>query len=152
PLIVPWITLNFGWRWTFIVTGLIGTIWILAWLALYKRAQEHPKVSSQELALIESDPPDPKVKISWGRLAGYKATWAYIVGTLLTPPFWCFYLFGAPDFFEKRFPLDLKNIGPPLIAVYLLADIGSVGGGWLSSSLIKKGWTIGKARKTALLI
>ncbi len=151
PLIVPWLALNFGWRSAFLLTGGIGFLWIVWWALAYRRPTEHKGVSADELATIQSDAPDPVRRASWGRLACYRATWAFIVGTLLTSPIWWFYLYWAPDFFSKRFGLDMKTIGPPLIVVYVLADVGSVGGGWLSSALIKKGWDVGAGRKAALL-
>jgi ACS family hexuronate transporter-like MFS transporter len=152
PIIVPWLAIQWGWPSAFIVTGLLGLLWIGLWVTGYKKPSEHPRVNASELALIESDPPDPDIKVSWLSLTRYRATWAFVAGMALTAPFWWFYLYWGPDFFSKRFHLDMKNIGWPLVAVYVMADLGSIAGGWLSSSMIKRGHSVGKARKTALLI
>ncbi|QQS45578.1 MAG: MFS transporter [Acidobacteriota bacterium] len=149
---VPWLTINFGWKWAFIVTGLIGFLWLVAWLIIYRRPEEHPKLSSEELAHIQSDPPDPEVHIPWARLFPHRQTWAFAVGKFMTDPIWWVYLFWLPDLLKRNYDIDLKSVGLPLIIVYLIADVGSVGGGWLSSSLINRGWSINRARKITMLI
>jgi MFS transporter, ACS family, hexuronate transporter len=152
PLTVPWIAINWGWQEAFLITGLAGLIWVLFWLPVYRRPTEHPKLSKTELALIESDPPDPPAKIPWVRLLQLKQTWAFASVKFLTDAIWWFYLFWFPLFMNDRFGVDLKTIGLPMIVVYLLADVGSVGGGWFSSFLLKRNWTVNGARKTAMLI
>jgi MFS transporter, ACS family, aldohexuronate transporter len=150
--VVPPITLAFGWKWAFVFTGLVGFVWLIFWLALYRRPEEHERLSSKELSHIQSDPPDTEVRVSWAKLFPHRQTWAFAIGKFMTDPIWWIYLFWLPDFLNKNYGIDLKNIGLPLIVVYLIADVGSVAGGWLSSSLIKRGWTINRARKTAMLI
>jgi MFS transporter, ACS family, hexuronate transporter len=153
PLTVPWIATHLGWRWAFILTGAIGFLWLLFWLPIYKRPESHPKVSRAELDHIQSDPPDPPAtKIPWVRLIPHRQTSAFAIGKYLTDPIWWFYLYWIPNFFRDNHGLDLTTIGPPLIAIYLIADVGSIGGGWLSSTFIKRGWSINRARKTAMLI
>jgi MFS transporter, ACS family, hexuronate transporter len=152
PLMVYWITAEWGWRATFLVTGAIGFLWLIAWLALYRPPEEHPSVSKAELDYINSDPPDPVVKVPWSRLLPHRQTWAFAVGKFMTDPIWWVYLFWLPDFLHKRHGLGLKDFGLPLVIVYLIADVGSIGGGWLSSSLIKRGWSINAGRKFAMLI
>lgn len=152
PLVVPWIALNWGWQEAFIFTGLAGLIWIAFWIPVYHRPAEHPKLSKEELAHIESDPPDPPSKISWFKLLTFKQTWAFSIGKFLTDAIWWFYLFWFPLFMNDRFGVDLRTIGLPMIVVYVLADFGSVGGGWLSSALMKRNWTVNAARKTAMLV
>ena len=152
PLLIPALTLAFGWQMTFIITGLLGLIWLPIWLLVYRRPREHSKVSAAELAHIESDPPDPVEKVAWTRLLGYRETWAYAIGKFLIDPIWWMFLFWLPDFLGKRHGLDLKTFGPPLVAIYLLSDVGSVGGGWMSSRFMKMGWSINKARKVTMLI
>jgi ACS family hexuronate transporter-like MFS transporter len=152
PLVVPWITLTWGWYWAFIVTGLLGFLWLAFWLPLYRRPEQHPRLGAAELAHIRSDPAETPVHIPWSRLIAYRQTWAFMIGKFLTDPIWWLYLFWIPDFFNRNHGLDLKTIGPPLVAIYLIADVGSIGGGWLSSSLIKRGWSINAARKLAMLI
>jgi ACS family hexuronate transporter-like MFS transporter len=152
PLIVPWIAVNWGWRWAFVVTGSLGFLWLMLWLALYRAPEGHPRVSAAELALIQSDPPDPPAKgVRWLRLLGHRQTWAFVVGKLMADPVWWFYLYWLPSFLDERYSIKLTQLAPPLIVVYLVADVGSVGGGWLSSALIKRGWTVNRARKTAML-
>ena len=152
PIVVPWLTSIWGWPSAFYVTGALGLIWLVFWWAMYDEPSRHPKVSPAELAHIQSDPLDPPVHIPWLTLLKYRQVWAFIVAQGLTSPFWWFYLFWAAGFFHDKFGVDLKNIGWPLVTIYLLADFGSIGGGWLSSWLIKRGWTVNAARKTAMLV
>jgi ACS family hexuronate transporter-like MFS transporter len=153
PLTVPWIATHLGWRWAFILTGAIGFLWLVFWLPIYRRPEQHPKVSQAELDHIQSDPPDPPaIKVPWLSLIPHRQTSAFAIGKYLTDPVWWFYLYWIPNFFRDNHKLDLTTIGPPLIAIYLIADIGSIGGGWLSSTFIKRGWSINRSRKTAMLI
>jgi ACS family hexuronate transporter-like MFS transporter len=152
PLIVPWIAINYGWQMAFIITGAIGFIWLVFWLLIYRKPEDDPKLSQAELAYIRSDPPESTVKIPWARLFPHRQTWAFALGKFLTDPIWWVYLFWLPDFLNKQHGLDLKNFGIPLAVIYIIADVGSIGGGWLSSALIKRGWSINAGRKTAMLI
>jgi len=152
PIAVPWLTLHWSWRVAFAATGLIGLVWVLFWWPLYRTPAEHPQLSADERAHIESDPPEPAIRISWLELLRHRQAWAFAVGKFLTDSVWWFYLFWFPLFMADTFGLDLKNIGLPMVTVYLLADVGSVGGGWLSSNLLKRGWTPNAARKTAMLV
>jgi ACS family hexuronate transporter-like MFS transporter len=153
PLTVPWIATHLGWRWAFILTGAIGFLWLVFWLPIYRRPEQHPKVSQAELDHIQSDPPDPPaMKVPWVCLIPHRQTSSFAIGKYLTDPVWWFYLYWIPNFFRDNHKLDLTTIGPPLIAIYLIADIGSIGGGWLSSTFIKRGWSINRSRKTAMLI
>ncbi len=151
PLLVPAITLAFGWRMAFIVTGLFTLVWLAAWLLFYRRPRQHPRVSPAELAYIESEPADAPKPVSWLRLLRTRETWAYIAGRFLIDPIWWTFLFWLPDFFAKRYGIDLKGYGPPLVAIYILADLGSIAGGWSSSALLKRGVGLNAARKTAML-
>ncbi|MBX3009190.1 MAG: MFS transporter [Melioribacteraceae bacterium] len=152
PLIVPWLAITYGWQEAFIVTGAIGLLWLVFWFTFYDKPEVHKKLSKQELAYIQSDPPDTQIKIPWLSLLKYKQTWAFVLGKFLTDPIWWFYLYWVPKFLFKNYGLTLDKIGLPLIIIYLMADVGSVAGGWLSSFFIKKGWTVNKGRKTAMLI
>lgn len=154
PIIVPILAIQLGWEAAFIITGLLGFVWLVAWLAFYRKPAEHKRVSPSELAHINSDvaPAEDEPRIRWSALFRRRGTWAFIVGKFLTDPVWYLFLFWLPDFFAKRHGLDLKTFGPPLIAVYLLADVGSIGGGWLSSALIKRGMSVNAGRKMALLV
>jgi MFS transporter, ACS family, hexuronate transporter len=152
PLIVPWIALTWGWPWAFIVTGSLGFLWLILWLALYRSPEVHPRVSASELAYIRSDPAETaEGGVPWVRLLGYRQTWAFAVGKLLADPIWWFYLYWLPKFLDAQYGIKLAQVALPLIVVYLVADVGSVGGGWLSGALIKRGWTVNRARKTAML-
>lgn len=152
PLLIPAIVLTWGWQAAFIVTGLGGLVWLPIWLLVYRRPREHKRVSAAELSHIESDPADPVEKVAWTKLLTYRETWAYAIGKFLIDPIWWMFLFWLPDFLGKRHGLDLKTFGPPLVVIYLLSDVGSVGGGWLSSRFMKMGWSINRARKTTMLI
>ena len=152
PLLVPWITLRWGWQWAFILTGLFGFVWVGFWLAAYRPVEEHPRVSAAERAFIRSDPIEALTPVPWARLVPHRQTWAFAIGKFMTDPIWWLYLFWIPDFLNRQHGLDLKSIGLPLVVIYLVADVGSIGGGWLSSHLIKRGWTTNGARKTAMLL
>jgi MFS transporter, ACS family, hexuronate transporter len=152
PILVPFLVLAFGWRAAFIITGLSGLVLMALWFLVYRRPRETPRVTAAELAHIESDPPDAPGKISWGQALKRREAWAFIIGKFLTDPVWWLFLFWLPDFFGKTYGLNLLTFGPPLVAVYLLADVGSVGGGWLSSRLIHRGWSVNRGRKTAMLV
>ncbi|HEV7241739.1 MAG TPA: MFS transporter [Thermoanaerobaculia bacterium] len=152
PLMVPWITLTWGWRAAFAVTGLMGLIWVFFWWPLYRKPAEHPRLGAAERAHIESDPPEQQVVVKWPELLRHRQTWAFAVGKFLTDAIWWFYLFWFPLFMADQFGFDLRTIGLPMITVYLVADVGSVGGGWLSSHLLKRGWSPNAARKTAMLL
>jgi ACS family hexuronate transporter-like MFS transporter len=153
PLTVPWIAINFGWQWAFIITGALGLLWLLFWIPLYAKPEEHARLSKAELAHIQSDPPDPPgPNTPWLQLIPHRETSAFAIGKYMTDPIWWFYLYWIPNFFRDHHKLDLTTIGLPLIVIYLIADVGSVGGGWLSSTFIKRGWTINKSRKVAMLV
>jgi MFS transporter, ACS family, aldohexuronate transporter len=152
PLLVPWIVLRWGWQPAFIVTGSLGFLWVLVWLVLYREPGRHARVTAEELALIHSDPPDGTApRVAWLDLLTHRQTWAFAAGKLLADPIWWFYLYWLPKFLDARYGLTLTQLALPLIVVYLVADAGSVGGGWLSSALIKRGWSVNRARKTTLL-
>jgi MFS transporter, ACS family, hexuronate transporter len=156
PLLAPWIALRFGWQWAFVFTGFFSAIWLLAWLATYRKPDRHPRLSSAELGYIQSGPAQGAPakageKISWISLAAHRQAWAFLIGKLLTDPIWWFFLFWLPKFLNARHGLTLTDLGLPLVAIYLSADAGSVAGGWVASWLLKKGWSVNRARKTAML-
>lgn len=153
PLLVPWLFLTFGWQWAFIVTGGIGFIWLIFWLWLYHPPGSHPRLSEEERAYILSDPPElMKEKIPWLTLLRLRQTWAFIVAKFMTDAVWRWYLYLLPLFFSQNFKLDIKNFGLPFITIYIMADVGSIGGGWLSSWLIGRGWSVNASRKLAMLV
>jgi ACS family hexuronate transporter-like MFS transporter len=152
PLVVPWIALTWGWRYAFIWTGLLSATWLAFWLNIYRPPQEHHRCSPAELALIRGDVTEPTVAIRWKGLLGHRQTWAFAVAKLMTDPIWWFYLFWMPKFLDAKFGVHLAGLAAPLIVVYALADVGSVGGGWLSGALINRGWSVNRGRKVTLLI
>ncbi|MFN4146254.1 MAG: MFS transporter [Runella sp.] len=155
--LVPWITLHFGWRFSFISTGMLGLGVLFLWWRYYQSPELHPQVNASELSYIRQDNQQEKAaeKVTWLKLLSYRQTWAMIVGKLLTDPVWWFYLTWLPDFFNSseslKQNLDLQNIGLPFMAIYIISDGGSVFFGWLSSQLMKMGWSLNRARKLTML-
>ncbi len=153
PFLVPIIALNFGWQAAFIITGLLGFIWLFFWLRLMNRPEEHPGINAAELEWIKADTEESLEKpTSIWKIIRTRKVWAIAIGKFLTDPIWWFFLYWLPKFLNTTYGLKLDKIGLPLIVAYLIADIGSIGGGWLSSYFLKMGWSINAARKTTLLI
>jgi ACS family hexuronate transporter-like MFS transporter len=150
--VVPLLAATYGWQWAFIGTGASGFLVLVLWLALYKTPDKHPAVSAAELAHINSDPPEPVFKARWFTLLICRQAWAFAVGKFLTDSMFWFYMTWFPKYLNKQYQLDLLQIGLPLVVIYVISDFGSIGFGWLSSSLIKRGMTVNWARKTTLLI
>ena len=151
PLVVPWITVRYGWYWAFVITGALGFFWLIAWWLMYDTPERHPRVTPAELAHINSDPAEPTTPVPWAALFPHREAWAFAIGKFMTDPIWWLYLFWLADFLQKKHGLSLSGVSAPLIVIYLVADVGSIGGGWLSSALIKRGWSVNAARKTAML-
>ena len=157
--LIPLITLHFGWRWSFISTGILGFFVLVAWWLVYDRPETHQRVSAEELAYIQQDNQQEEAqgeKISWIKLLGYRQTWAMITGKFLADPIWWFYLTWLPDFFNSSESLDqkldLKTVGLPFLVIYIISDGGSVFFGWLSSRFMQMGWSLNRARKTTMFI
>ncbi len=150
---VPLIVEQCQWSWAtaFYLTGALGFVWLVFWLVLYRRPEQHPRVSLTELAHIRSDPPDPPASVSWLGLLRYRQTWAYTLAMFLISPVWWFYLYWMPKFLENNHGIDLGQVFWPLLIVYLMADVGSIAGGGLSSWLIRRGASVNVARKLAFL-
>ena len=152
PLTVPWMAIHWGWPWAFYLTGAFGFLWLFFWFPLYRRPSEHHWLSVSELAYIQSDPPDPPRRMPWIALLPHRQTWAFILGKFLPDAVWWFYLYWAPTFLDEHFHLSLSKIGLPLVVIYVMADLGSITGGWLSSFMIKKGCTVNVSRKIPMLL
>jgi len=152
PAFVPVIALTWSWQVAFLLTGAIGFLWLVLWLWLYNPPEKHKHVSEGELAYIRSDAEEAVTPIPWSKIARVRQTWAFAIGKFLTDPVWWFYLYWLAKFLNEKHGVTLSKVGPPLIVIYVIADLGSIGGGWLSSHFIKKGWDVNKARKTAMLI
>ncbi len=142
PLVVPIITVRFGWRYAFFATGGLVLIWLILWFTGYR----NPPLTVEQAE--RKDMP----RIPYPALLTQRRLWAFLLGKFLTDPVWWFYLFWLPGFLNRTYKLDLIHVGAPLIVIYVAADIGSVGGGGLSSVLINRGWTVDAARKTAMLV
>src|SRR5258708_1650848 len=152
PLVVRWITVHWGWRSAFVITGALGFVWLAFWLLLYRTPDEHSRLTAAELDYIRSDPQESVAKIRWLALLAHVQTWAYVAGKFMIDPIWWFYLFWVPDFLQRQHGLALIRIGVPIMVIYVLSDVGSIAGGWLSSWLIGRGKSINAARKIAMLL
>jgi MFS transporter, ACS family, hexuronate transporter len=158
PILVPWLLAVYGWRPAFIITGSLGIIWLIIWRIFYSIPTRQKRLTDSELKYIQADHQEEEVvdenkgAVGWGQLLALKQTWAFIAGKFFTDPIWFFFLFWLPSYFNTSFRLDFKKPSLPLVIVYAGTMIGSIGGGYLSSWLIKKGWPVYKARKAALLI
>lgn len=160
PLTVPFIVTKWGWQWAFIITGLLGFVWLIFWFILYEVPRKHKKISEEELLFIESDKEEEKgsvgdddqPKLNWLQLLQFKQTWAFAIGKFLTDPIWWFYIFWLPDFFESIYHIKITAASLPVAVVYFVSTLGSIGGGWVPLYLINKGWTVRKARKISMLI
>ena len=152
PVVVPWINARWGWRGAFIGIGALGFVLLAFWVLIYRKPEEHRRVSNAEFDYIRSDPQVLAGKIKWLALLPLRQTWAFAIGKFLTDPIWWFYLFWVPGFLQSQHGLALTRIGPPLVVIYLLSDAGSVAAGWLSSSMIERGSTVNAARKIAMLV
>lgn len=158
PLSVPFIASAWGWRWAFVITGSFGVIWLILWLLFYEIPTKQKRLKQAELDYILSDKDEKdqtdriEEKISWGKLLGYRQTWAFSIGKFLTDPIWWFYLFWLPDFLQSEYGIKDKAIALPVALVYTISTIGSIYGGYLPKSLIDRGWLVFKARKTSMLI
>jgi ACS family hexuronate transporter-like MFS transporter len=141
PLAVPWITVRLGWQWAFVFTGFFSAAWLIAWLTIYRPALRTEIDSEESLG-----------KIPWAGLLVYRQTWAFAAGKLITDPVWWFLIFWLPKFLNTEHGLTLTELGPPLVAIYVMADVGSIAGGWIASAFLKRGWSANRARKSAMLV
>jgi ACS family hexuronate transporter-like MFS transporter len=151
PLVVPLLAAHWGWQGAFVATGAVGLLWLIFWAWLYRSPEKHPYVSASELAYIRKDPPDSTERIPWVSLLCRRQTWAFMAGMMASSPIWWFYIFWVPDFLNKRFGLGLTQSSLPLVVIFFAASFGGIFGGWLSSALIKRGWSVNAARKLVLL-
>ncbi|WP_045761616.1 MFS transporter [Xanthomonas albilineans] len=152
PLSVPFIANAWGWQWAFIFTGVLGAIWLTVWWLSYRPPEHHPHLSAAELTHIRSDPSESIQPLSWTQLLRHRQAWAFVVGKFLTDPVWWFFLFWLPKFLHDKYGLGLLQLGAPLILIFLLADVGSIAGGWLAGRLLARGWSVNRARKVAMLV
>jgi len=154
PLLVPVVASYFGWRASFLVTGGFDVVWLILWLSFYERPEKHKSLTDEERALINSDQnsKEAEVRVPFLQLVRQRAAWAFLAGKFLTDPVWWFYLFWVPGFLHDKYGLNLTQLGAPLIVIYVAADVGSVGGGWISRRFMALGWEPSKARKMTMLL
>ena len=146
PAVVPWVALHFGWRAAFLTTGIFSATWIVWWSVKYRRPHERMDWSR---GVVVVPPPGPE--LAWWKLLGYRQTWGFMLGKFLTDPVWWFFLFWLPGYFSTRFNLNLAHLGLPLVVIYVLSTVGSVGGGWLPRGFLKLGMGLKPARLAAML-
>ena len=152
PLIVPWVTLRYGWHLAFLTTGLFSTLWILWWFRRYRKPTDHPTLTGEELRHIDQEAAvEMGPAVPWRRLLSFRQTWAFTIAKFLTDPIWYFYLFWLPSYFSAKFNLDLSHLGLPLIIVYNVSALGSIGGGWLPETFRRMGLSSNYARLAAML-
>ncbi|MFN7925635.1 MAG: MFS transporter [Bryobacteraceae bacterium] len=154
PPLFVWMNARFGWRSCFLITASAGMLWLVAWLVWYRVPTEHPGVNRAELDYIQSDDREEASapRIGWLEALGYRQTWGFALAKFLTDPVWWFYLYWLPPYLFDVRKLSLQQIGWALPVIYLMADLGSVGGGWVSGFLIRRGFQTGRARKTAMAL
>lgn len=155
PLIVPFVMMTYGWQWAIVATGALSAVWLVLWVWIYHEPRAHKSLSADELAYIESDKTPPVKQLPWSKVILVKETWAFSLGKLLTDPVWFFYLFWLPPYFMETYKSQVGNISgvaAPVIVIYVISDVGSILGGWMSSAMIKHGLTVNMARKLTLLI
>ena len=152
PATAPWVAAHFGWQWAFVFLGVLSAIWIVPWAVTYRQPERHPRLSATELAYIQSDPQEPAVRVPWVRLVPHRQTWAFLIGKFLTDPIWWFFLYWLAKFLNQQYGLTRTGLGWPLVIVYTGSMVGSVCGGWLPAKFLKMGWSLNRARKTAMLI
>ncbi|MGH8146076.1 MAG: MFS transporter [Rhodanobacteraceae bacterium] len=151
-LLVPVITVEWGWRAAFLLTGALSAAWIVAWLVWYRAPGKNSTLTMAELDYIRSDPPEPEVRVPWLRILRHRQAWAFAAAKFMTDPIWWFFLFWLPKFLHATYGLSLLGLGPPLIVIFVLADAGSIAGGWLAGRFVKRGWDINHARKGAMAV
>ena len=157
PLAVPAIVLAWGWQTAFLITGAIGFIWIIFWIIFYEIPEKQRRLKAAELKYINSDIDEQQesvTKIPWLQLLKYRQTWLFFIGKGLTDPIWWFYLFWIPGWLAdvRGTGLDVKSFGLPLAFIYTATTVGSIGGGWISSYMIRRGMTPFNARKLTMLV
>ena len=141
-----------NWQIPFLFTGILSALWVFLWLKTYQKPEDHPRLSKNELAYINSDSVEENTEsIPWIKLVPKRETWAFAL-TTITDGVWWFYLFWGAKFLAERFGVDIKNIGPPFLIIFIMADAGSLLGGYISGLLIKQGWSLNKARKITMLV
>ena len=152
PLAIPWIALQAGWQWAFIISGMLGILWLICWRKWYHAPQDHPKISEAERDWIEQDGPEPMDKLPWKQLVLRRQTVGFAVSLFLTAPVWWFFLYWLPKFLHSEHQLSITGMAWPLVIVYLISDAGALAGGWFSSRMVSKGSNPVRARIYTILL
>lgn len=152
PLMVPLVAATWGWQVAFLVTGVLSMAWLATWLLWYRAPDQQPELAAAELRWIRSDPPEQAVRVPWSRIVRHRQAWAFVAAKFMTDPIWWFFLFWLPKFLHSQYGLTLTGLGLPLIVIFVMADIGSIAGGWMAGRFIRLGWSANKARKGAMLV
>ena len=150
PMLVPIVATKWGWQAAFLCTAALSATWLIVWLSAYRTPDQQPALSDLERAHIHSDPPEAAVRVPWSQLLRHRQAWAFVAAKFMTDPIWWFFLFWLPKFLHDTYGLTLLGLGLPLIAIFVAADVGSIAGGWLAGRLIRRGWSVNRARKTAM--
>ncbi len=152
PPVIVWIFGLWGWRMAFVVTGGLGFVWMIFWLRWYWIPARHPRITSAERELIEEPRRESGARrLRWGRLFGFRQTWALFLARLVADPVWWFYLFWLPKYLSDERGFTMVEIGLVAWMPYVTADLGSILGGWASGRLIKRGVPVLTARKWIML-
>ncbi|MFT4249550.1 MAG: MFS transporter [Pseudomonas sp.] len=152
PLAVPVVAAAWGWQSAFLCTGLLSGVWLLAWLLWYRVPERQSALSVDELAHIRSDPAEPSRRVPWLQILRHRQAWAFVAAKFITDPIWWFFLFWLPKFLHAQYDLSLLALGLPLVAIFVMADLGSIAGGWLAGHLLRRGLSANRARKTAMAV
>ena len=152
PLLVPVVAAHWGWQAAFLCTSVLSALWLAMWLRTYRSPNDQPKLSAAERAYIGQQPSAAQARVAWSQLLRHRQAWTMVAAKFITDPIWWFFLFWLPKFLHARYGLSLLELGLPLVSIFLLADLGSIGGGWLAARFIKFGWSANRARKGAMLV
>lgn len=152
PALVPIVAVTLGWQAAFLCTGVLSAAWLIAWLTTYRTPDRQPRLTAAEREYIGHEPSAAAEPVPWLSVLRHRQAWAFVAAKFITDPVWWFFLSWLPKFLHTRHGLSLLELGLPLIVIYLAADIGSIGGDWLAGRFIKHGWSVNRARKTAMLV
>jgi len=154
PALVPWVAYTWGWQAAFVAAGIAGFLWLLLWIPFYEIPEKIKHLTQEELAHIRSDADERPAgeKVSWGSLLRYRQTWAFLIAKGLTDPIWWFFLIWLPDFFKQTRGLDIKTSWIHLVTIYAIVTVFSIGGGWVTGYLTKRGWSVTRARKSGMFL
>lgn len=154
--VAAFLTLRYGWRSAFVVTGALGLLWVVAWAAIYRSPQEHPRLGKEERELIEDGQPEPipanARNVSILQILRMREAWGCMLARMLTDPISYFLYFWTPKYLENDRGFDLKQVGMLAWIPFAVLTAGNLFGGAMPRWLISRGWTLNRARKTTMLV